>query len=178
MRSMILAVASASACFAMIGAFACDTGATQHDYLAELYEPANACLEPSKVIDTIQTPEGSLLCAPTCLVQTLPGGSGENVYVSTMCGPYPSFVDTSQTDPNCPAAIAAYAAGCACGSPCPAADAGGDGSGDGAVTGDDGGGDDSVTSEGGDDTSGDDGSGNDSSDSSGDDGPSDAAADG
>jgi hypothetical protein len=40
----------------------------------------------------------------------------EKVYVSTMCGPYPaSITDTSGTDPACPAALAAFAAGTVCG---------------------------------------------------------------
>ena len=89
----------------------CD-GPESHVYVAMLYEPTRDCLDPSTSLAIIDTPDGSLLCAPTCLVLPAPPAAGtEQVYVSTMCGPYPDGFDSSQTDPLCPPALAAFARG-------------------------------------------------------------------
>jgi hypothetical protein len=94
------------------GFAACDDSPTSHDYLAMLYEPARDCLDPSAALATIATGDGSLLCAPTCLAMPSPPAPGASrIYVSTMCGPYPDGLDTSQTDPACPIALAAFARG-------------------------------------------------------------------
>jgi hypothetical protein len=128
-------------------ASACDDGPQSHVYVAMLYESVNACLDPSTTLAIIGTPDGSLNCAPTCLVENAPPAEGtEKVYVSTMCGPYPAIItDTSGTDPACVAALAAFSAGTVCGE----------------TTGDDSGALDSAP--------GDDGSKSDDSDASGDD---------
>jgi hypothetical protein len=90
---------------------ACD-GPESHVYVAMLYEPTRDCLDPSASLAIIGTPDGSLVCAPTCLVLASPPAPGtEQVYVSTMCAPYPDGYDSSQTDPLCPPALAAYARG-------------------------------------------------------------------
>jgi len=92
-------------------AIACD-GPESHVYVAMLYEPTRDCLDPSVSLAIIGTPDGSLTCAPTCLVLPSPPAPGsEQVYVSTMCPPYPDGYDASQTDPLCPPALAAYRRG-------------------------------------------------------------------
>ena len=96
---------------------ACADGPQSHVYVAYLYEPASACLDPSTTIAILGTPNGSLTCEATCLVENAPPAVGsEKVYVSTMCPPYPSlFTDTTGTDPACVDALAAYTAGAVCG---------------------------------------------------------------
>ena len=109
-----------------------------------LYEPARDCLDPSTSVAIIPTADGSLECAPTCLVLPAPPATPtEKVYVSTMCAPYPDTLDSTQSDPLCSAALAAYARGPdACepgGVSSNPADAG-----DAASAGDDSGGDDGA----------------------------------
>jgi hypothetical protein len=167
-KRFLVAVAAPFLCFA-----ACDDAPESHQYIAMLYEPgatdgALGCLEPSVALDVVPGEDGNMLCAPACLVASTSGG-GSQIYVSTMCAPYPGALDTTGTDPGCPGALAAWQAyaadGCHCG------ECAGDGGGD------DGGGDDGA----GDDGSGDDGGGDDGAgdDGSGDDAPTgDDAADG
>jgi hypothetical protein len=170
MRRFLVAVAVPVIC-----ALACDDAPTSHQYLALLYEPpsgsngANGCLETSTALGAVPGESGSLLCAPTCLVATAPGGA-TTYYASTMCGPYPASLTTADaSDPTCASALAAYAQyavdNCACGGSC-----GG---------GDDGGGDDGGTGDGatGDDAPGDDGSSGDDG-NSGDDARGDGASSG
>jgi hypothetical protein len=129
-------------------AYACDDNPESHIYIAAQYEVASDCFGPSTSLALIDTPDGDLDCAPTCLVNTTSGGSTE-IYVSTMCGPYPAGYDTSQTNAGCPAALAAWpaeqtalaAATNSCASP-PTLDDAGEDSGAGGAAGDDGGGSD------------------------------------
>jgi hypothetical protein len=96
-----------------VHAVGCDSDAQSHVYVASLYEADSNCLEPSTSLGFIDTPNGDLDCAPTCIVfPPSPAiGGNERVYVSSMCGPYPTNADVSGTDPGCPAALAAWAAG-------------------------------------------------------------------
>jgi hypothetical protein len=96
---------------AIIAAYepACDDAPQSHVYVAAQYSPAGACFGPSVSLAQVDTPTGDLDCAPTCLVLTAPGGSTD-IYVSTMCGPYPATYDVTQTDPGCPAALGAWPA--------------------------------------------------------------------
>ncbi len=88
---------------------ACDDDPQSHVYVAAPYDAAGDCFGPSTPLAEISTPDGDLDCAPTCLVLTTPGGATD-VYVSTMCGPYPAGYDTSQTDLGCAAALEAWPA--------------------------------------------------------------------
>jgi hypothetical protein len=83
---------------------ACDSSPKSHVYVAAPYDAANGCFGASVSLAYVDTPSGSFDCAPTCIV--FDGA----VYVSTMCGPYPSTSDPSQTDPDCPAALSAWPA--------------------------------------------------------------------
>ncbi len=90
-------------------AVACDNDPESHVYLAAPYEAAGDCFGWSVSLAQVDTPSGDLDCAPTCLVPANGGGS-EGIYVSTMCGPFPGGYDTSQTDPGCQSALAAWPA--------------------------------------------------------------------
>ena len=121
MRGFVVAAAASLMCAA-----ACDDGPQSHAYVAMLYEPAAACLDPSTTLALIGTGDGSLLCAPTCLYEPSPPAvGGVKTWVSTMCGPYPANLNTDGTDPSCAAALVAYASGSLCGAA--TTDAGGDG---------------------------------------------------
>jgi hypothetical protein len=90
---------------------ACDDDPESHVYVAAQYDPVDVCFGPSTSLGVIDTSTGDLDCAPTCLVLSAGGGAGTvKTYVSTMCGPYPAQYDTSQTDPSCPPALAAWPA--------------------------------------------------------------------
>ena len=88
---------------------ACDDGAESHVYVAAPYDASADCFGASTSLAQIDTPNGDLDCAPTCLVVAETNGSNA-IYVSTMCGPYPSAYNTSQTDPGCAPALAAWPA--------------------------------------------------------------------
>lgn len=91
--------------------YACDSSPESHVYVAALYYPATDCFGPSESLAYIDTPDGDLDCAPTCIVLHTPSNGGpDEVYVSTMCGPYPQNYDISQTDTECAAALAAWPA--------------------------------------------------------------------
>ena len=110
-----LAAVTLSVLPAVLGVYApaCDSNAESHVYVASLYETANDCLDPSTSLGYIDTPNGDLDCAPTCIVfpPAPTVGGMERIYVSSMCGPYPANADISGTDPGCAAALAAWASG-------------------------------------------------------------------
>jgi hypothetical protein len=127
-----------------------------HIYTGQLYEAANACLDPSTAIDVVSGGATSTQCTPVCLVG--PATTSPPVYISTVCPPYPGayFAETeadidggldaaaNATDPCVPAFIA-YDQGASCvstGSPDGGdAASGGDssgGGGDATMTGDSG----------------------------------------
>jgi hypothetical protein len=83
---------------------ACDSSPESHVYVAAPYDPTNDCFGASASLAYVDTSSGSLDCAPTCIV------FDGRVYVSTMCGPYPSTSDSSQINPDCPAALLAWPA--------------------------------------------------------------------
>jgi hypothetical protein len=99
-------VALAGCC--MTVAAACDDDPKSHVYVAAQYDPVDVCFGPSTSLGTIDTSSGDLDCAPTCLLLDTAGTV--KTYVSTMCGPYPVQYDTSQTDPSCSPALAAWPA--------------------------------------------------------------------
>ncbi|HEY2511893.1 MAG TPA: hypothetical protein VGI39_13585 [Polyangiaceae bacterium] len=106
------AASASAAAIAWMAGLGCDAAPTSHVYVAMLYEPARDCLDPSTSVAFIDTPDGSLECAPTCLVLSAPPATPtEKVYVSTMCPPYPDTLDSTEADPTCPAALAAYVRG-------------------------------------------------------------------
>jgi hypothetical protein len=98
-------VALAASCMAVA---ACDDDPESHVYVATQYDPVGVCFGPSTSLGYIDTSTGDLDCAPTCLVLDTAGTV--KTYVSTMCGPYPAQYDTSQTDPSCAPALAAWPA--------------------------------------------------------------------
>jgi hypothetical protein len=112
---------------AAVAVCACDNPSV-HVYSAQAYDPQGQCVEPSSTaLDVISGAATGNDCAPTCIV-----GSAQ-VYVSTVCPPYPPGYGVEAADAGlassdpCSAALAAFAAGTTCGA---AADGGpGDGGG-------------------------------------------------
>ncbi len=78
----------------------------QHVYSGYLFDPVNDCVSgTSTAIDVVPGAATGNTCAPVCLVD----GAG-NVYVSPVCGPYPSGTTAEGADAGdpCTAALAAY----------------------------------------------------------------------
>ena len=135
----------------MLLVVACDD-INVHILSGQLYEPQNACLEPSTGIDVVNGGSTGDNCNPVCLSVT--SGGTTSTYITTMCPPYPGDYGDAEaqdatngaTDP-CTGAFAAYdSEGGLCppnldegGAPEGGAEAGdGAAPGDGASVGDDG----------------------------------------
>jgi hypothetical protein len=131
MKRIIVGAAIVLAC-----AYACDSSPQSHVYVASLYEPSQGCFGPSQSLGYVDTGEGDLDCAPTCLVGTSAADGPPPVYVSTMCGPYPSQFDSTQTNATCPAALALWASAGGAGACATGDDAGGDAAEDTGAAGD------------------------------------------
>jgi hypothetical protein len=105
-RCAAWAVVAAVAAVAEAG---CDD-VQQHVYSGFLFDPVNDCVSgTSTPIDVVPGASTGNTCAPVCLT-----ASSGAVYVSPVCGPYPSGMTveaadaaTSASDP-CRAALAAY----------------------------------------------------------------------
>mgnify|MGYP001237919890 CR=1 FL=1 len=107
----------ARACAIALGlaAAACEDPGV-HVFSAQLYDTTGQCVAPSSTaLDVIGGAATGDNCAPACLVES------SQVYVSTVCPPYPGGYSveaadaaTDASDP-CTAALAAFAAGTACG---------------------------------------------------------------
>jgi hypothetical protein len=127
-----------------------------HIYTGQLYEAANACLDPSTAIDVVSGEATGTQCTPVCLIA--PATTSPPVYISTVCPPYPGayFTETqadldggldaaqNATDPCVPAFIAFDdEASCVSSGGGDGGDGGDGASGDGA-SGDDGGNSDAT----------------------------------
>jgi len=77
-------------------------GAGSHVFAGQRYVAARDCVERGSALDVLPGVPAPDNCLPQCLVQ-----EGE-VFVSSTCPPYPRGVDTTQTHPACPAAVAAF----------------------------------------------------------------------
>jgi hypothetical protein len=104
-----------SAWAAAVALCACDNPGV-HVYSAFGYDAQGRCVDPSSTaLDVVSGPSTGNDCAPTCIV-----GSGQ-VYVSTVCPPYPPGYGVEAADSGiapsdpCAAALAAYAAQTTCG---------------------------------------------------------------
>jgi hypothetical protein len=98
-------------------ALAC-TDPGSHVLLAQLYEPARDCIDPTASLDIVVGPDpGFCDKTPTCIVTPAgQNGSGAGVYVTTMCGPFPPLDDTTGMLHGCEGALAALARGDVCAS--------------------------------------------------------------
>jgi hypothetical protein len=97
------------------GPVACDDP-SQHVYSGQLFDPQAQCVESSSTgLDVIGGAATGDTCAPACLV------ASSQVYVSTVCPPYPPAFTVEAADATagasdpCTAALAAFAAGNTCG---------------------------------------------------------------
>jgi hypothetical protein len=84
-----------------LGAVACDQTAPSV-YTARFYDPVGKCLEDYTSIGLVDNGKLSALCPPTCLLV------GADLYVSTVCGPYPDegMMVLPAKSQDCVAAIA------------------------------------------------------------------------
>jgi hypothetical protein len=77
----------------------------QYVFSAAPFDTTNLCLGPYQAVDVVSGGSGASTCAPKCFV------NAGAVYVSTVCPPFPdpTVWDESGLDPNCPAALSAFA---------------------------------------------------------------------
>ena len=100
--------AARCAAFALLAAAlggGCDD-VQQHVYSGFLFDPVNDCVSgTSNTIDVVPGPSTGNTCKPVCLI-----ASSGAVYVSPVCGPYPSGATAEAADAGdpCTAALAAY----------------------------------------------------------------------
>ncbi len=93
---------------AMVACIATDS----YLYSAQKYDPAGDCLTGAKAIEVVQGSGASAKCPVTCLMV------GEDLYVSTLCAPFPTIATVVDADAGtCIAALAAAAKGGTCDNP-------------------------------------------------------------
>lgn len=92
-----------------LAAVGCDDAPESHVFVAAPFVPDAGCFGLSVSVAFVDTADASLDCAPVCLVAPATGGPLA-VFVTTMCGPYPTGYDTSQSDATCQQALAAWPA--------------------------------------------------------------------
>jgi len=102
--------AALAALLAAGAGFAACNDAPVRAFLARRWEPALGCLDRSEVLDVVTTDAGT--CAPHCLVQH--GDAGTVTWLTLECPPWVPGVDTSESDPTCKQAHAAFDRGDTC----------------------------------------------------------------
>jgi hypothetical protein len=98
-----------AASIALLALSACDeTG--PRIYTAQAYDPEAACLEPYVPLGLVEADELRADCAATCL------RGAQQLYVSTVCSPYPRDVvlETPEESPECAEALASLEAEASC----------------------------------------------------------------
>lgn len=84
-----------------------------HAFLAQRYDPEKKCLAQVQALDVIAgEPPGD--CSVVCLVRIATPSSPEEIYVSSMCPPYPPALETSGRGAACVEALDARARGVTC----------------------------------------------------------------
>jgi hypothetical protein len=129
--SAIVACTLAFGACAVVIASACNDG--NHTFIGRRWNAASQCLDPGTPLETVPGPSAGEDCDAACLATP----NGNAVFATTMCPPFPSYMDTSETASDCAAAKQAVTTDDGC---LPSADGGADG--------DD---DDDAASDGGDD---------------------------
>jgi hypothetical protein len=112
-----LALAVAVGALGASGALGCnDDNTRSHVYAGRKFEDARGCLDTTTSVDVVDGPDRGSTCDPMCIVSAPDYDSGvRSVFVSTMCPPLPAApFDTTQSDPRCPTAIAAYKTNLTC----------------------------------------------------------------
>lgn len=99
-RRTLAAVLGAAAWLGLLAA-GCDESGPRV-YTAQRYAADDGCLETYAPIGLVEAEAVSALCAPVCL------SLGEDLYVSTLCPPYPAEASVDPEDAEgCAAALAA-----------------------------------------------------------------------
>ena len=93
----------------LVGLCACDESGPRV-YTARLYRPDLGCLEEYAPLGLVEGGALSSQCEPVCLVL------GDELYVSTVCPPYPAELSVEEpVAERCGAALTAVASELACG---------------------------------------------------------------
>ena len=78
---------------------ACDTTGA-YVYYARTYDVGRDCLGPTEALDIMAGDNPGLGCAHRCLTFKDPD-AGTVLFGTTACGPVPSGLDTTESDPRC-----------------------------------------------------------------------------
>ena len=94
---------------------ACSGDERAHVFSGRLYEVDRGCLDTVSSLDVVDGPLPTTPCAPICFVAAPDEDSGfRQVYVSTMCAPFPPAFDGTGVDPRCAPALDAYTRNTTC----------------------------------------------------------------
>jgi len=107
---------------ALIPLLSCETDGA-YLYLGYKYEPGPGCIDAVSALDVLAGSDPGTSCSPRCIAGA--GDASMTVFASKECGPPPPVGDVSGTNPLCPGALAALAAGNFC-PDAGSSDAGGD----------------------------------------------------
>lgn len=99
---------AAIAVLVVLSAIAACTDNRSHIYAGRLFDPARNCLETASSIDVVDGTDPGSSCEKKCIATLAPSDGGlRQIYVSSMCPPYPTFSDTTETAAGCDHALAA-----------------------------------------------------------------------
>ena len=97
---------------AIVFVFAACDATSYYLYTGHEYDPKRGCVNDLSAIDIDIGTDPGASCGAQCL--HIAEGDASTIYATTMCGPAPAGADTSGSNGNCPAALAALARGDIC----------------------------------------------------------------
>lgn len=79
-----------------------------HIYAGRLFDPVRNCLGTASTIDVVDGANPGMACERKCIAMLAPTDGGpRQIYVSSVCPPYPTFSDTTGTASGCDRALSA-----------------------------------------------------------------------
>ena len=111
MKRAALVAAAGAALAAAVAGLACTDDVRSHVYSGEQYDETRMCLEPVTSIDIVAGPAPATPCSPVCILSDATDAGPAQVFVSSMCAPYPTgypYDSKPGSDPRCAVAIAAF----------------------------------------------------------------------
>jgi hypothetical protein len=93
-----------------LSTWGCSDDVLSHPYNGEQLDETGACLEPVQSIDVVTGDEPSGTCKPICILSQPDDTVPQEVFVSSMCAPYPAYpyIVNPANDPRCTLAIEAF----------------------------------------------------------------------